>query len=353
MSRKYTQAEIDTFKSEYNALLLSLNNAEKALKDNKDAHSGEDVYEAPDALKTALETAKDKLQEKKTEMGPAFKLFKFNADGNTIEAGPEPDKEYDDAGNPVPVLDPAASSVGGPGTASVVVDPNVIPELDETTLKDYKDMWDRLKILDKQSYDSSYIFFLKPKNGASNKTSEWSCFDIKELLRGVTIESIKKFYEKIGIPENIEKISFFRLLFNMPKDDSPLNVEEADGKTYLNTNALASADRLLGGSKRRRSSKKTSLKTRSENNLRWLIHIGLRSLQQINSGKKPVSRKSSTKKPAVATKDDLLKVAKKLKLSGLSNKTKKDIAAAIRKVDVKKLNESQKKTLEKFKNMKM
>lgn len=336
MSRKYTQAEIDTFKSEYNALLLSLNNAEKALKDDKDAHSGEDGYETPDALKTAVETAKEKLQEKNTKMGPAFKLFKFNADDNTIEAGPEPDKEYDDAGNPVPVLDP-----------------NVIPELDETTLKDYKDMWDSLKILDKQSYDSSYIFFLKPKNGASNKTSEWSCFDIKELLRGVTIESIKKFYEKIGSPENIEKISFFRLLFNMPKDDSPLNVEEADGKTYLNTNALASADRLLGGSKRRRSSKKTSLKTRSENNLRWLIHIGLRSLQQINSGKKPVSRKSSTKKPAVATKDDLLKVAKKLKLSGLSNKTKKDIAAAIRKVDVKKLNESQKKTFEKFKNMKM
>lgn len=336
MSRKYTQAEIDTFKSEYNALLLSLNNAEKALKDDKDAHPGEDGYETPDALKTAVETAKEKLQEKNTKMGPAFKLFKFNADDNTIEAGPEPDKEYDDAGNPVPVLDP-----------------NVIPELDETTLKDYKDMWDSLKILDKQSYDSSYIFFLKPKNGASNKTSEWSCFDIKELLRGVTIESIKKFYEKIGSPENIEKISFFRLLFNMPKDDSPLNVEEADGKTYLNTNALASADRLLGGSKRRRSSKKTSLKTRSENNLRWLIHIGLRSLQQINSGKKPVSRKSSTKKPAVATKDDLLKVAKKLKLSGLSNKTKKDIAAAIRKVDVKKLNESQKKTFEKFKNMKM
>ena len=346
MSRKYTQAEIDTFKSEYNALLLSLNNAEKALKDDKDAHSGEDGYEVPDALKTAVETAKEKLQEKKTEMGPAFKLFKFNADDNTIEAGPEPDKEYDDAGNPVPVLDPA-------GATSVVVDPNVIPELDETTLKDYKDMWDSLKILDKQSYDSSYIFFLKPKNGASNKTSEWFCFDIKELLRGVTIESIKKFYEKIGSSENIEKISFFRLLFNMPKDDSPLNVEEADGKTYLNTKALASDDRLLGGSKRRRSSKKTSLKTRSENNLRWLIHIGLRSLQQINSGKKPVSRKSSTKKSAVATKDDLLKVAKKLKLSGLSNKTKKDIAAAIRKVDVKKLNESQKKTLEKFKNMKM
>ena len=198
----------------------------------------------------------------------------------------------------------------------------------------------------------------------------YHCIDIVGLLQRLSINKLLDLIDKKKIPNDVEigNIGIFSLLLRFIDTGK---VKEVIGNDKYNFSEAGNfkkelmkpegSDRFghyFGGVKRKKSSKKSSLKTHSINNLRWLVHIGLRSLQQINSGKKPSKKPAATKtrvakKPAVATKDDLLKVAKKLKLSGLSNKTKKDIAAAIRKVDVKKLNESQKKTLEKFKNMKM
>lgn len=228
--------------------------------------------------------------------------------------------------------------------------------------------------LSEDGKDEVNIYLLKkmhqPQENKIPGDNPYHCIDIVGLLQRLSINKLLQIIDQAKIPNNVEigNISIYSLLLRfINRGDQNLidrvisnNNYNLDGDNPSNEIKIKDGKypHFFGGTKRKKSSKTSSLKTHSINNLRWLVHIGLRSLQQINSGKKPVSRKSSTKKPvakkpAVATKDDLLKVAKKLKLSGLSNKTKKDIAAAIRKVDVKKLNESQKKTLEKFKNMKM
>ena len=257
--------------------------------------------------------------------------------------------------------------------------PDLIKQLknlkESTRHIDYVEAFKRIIQLSDSGDDEVNIYLLKKMGSESDAAkidgnNPYHCIDIVGLLQRLSINKLLDLIDKKKIPNDVEigNIGIFSLLLRFIDTN---NVKEVIGNDKYNFSEAGNfkkelmkpegSDRFghyFGGVKRKKSSKKSSLKTHSINNLRWLVHIGLRSLQQINSGKKPVSRKSSTKKPVtkkpvVATKDDLLKVAKKLKLSGLSSKTKKDIAAAIRKVDVKKLNESQKKTLEKFKNMKM
>jgi hypothetical protein len=257
--------------------------------------------------------------------------------------------------------------------------PDLIKQLknlkESTRHIDYVEAFKRIIQLSDSGDDEVNIYLLKKMGSESEATkidgnNPYHCIDIVGLLQRLSINKLLDLIDKKKIPNDVEigNIGIFSLLLRFIDTGK---VKEVIGNDKYNFSEAGNfkkelmkpegSDRFghyFGGVKRKKSSKKSSLKTHSINNLRWLVHIGLRSLQQINSGKKPSKKPAATKtrvakKPAVATKDDLLKVAKKLKLSGLSNKTKKDIAAAIRKVDVKKLNESQKKTLEKFKNMKM
>ena len=257
--------------------------------------------------------------------------------------------------------------------------PDLIKQLknlkESTRHIDYVEAFKRIIQLSDSGDDEVNIYLLKKMGSESDAAkidgnNPYHCIDIVGLLQRLSINKLLDLIDKKKIPNDVEigNIGIFSLLLRFIDTGK---VKEVIGNDKYNFSEAGNfkkelmkpegSDRFghyFGGVKRKKSSKKSSLKTHSINNLRWLVHIGLRSLQQINSGKKPSKKPAATKtrvakKPAVATKDDLLKVAKKLKLSGLSNKTKKDIAAAIRKVDVKKLNESQKKTLEKFKNMKM